>query len=374
MRITGTFALSLSLGAAVAVAGFSGFANAGKPAKKSGGGGAAPSASAAEVNKLKAVRLGDPKAGTFKWGMKPEEVMAQARTAVEAKYEQRIDKARQDPGLQQRIRDEMARELTSVKKSFTKFEGQKTGWDVSIIGPEFQQNTSEAVLVTKEDIWTRYFFFFEDGLYKMFLAFNKDAIGGKSFQEFGKGMESKYGHAKEVYRDDKTRGGVTHKLDHYEWSAGGGDRMRLIDRSEFYGVYCLVLYDGSVQDRVNDRRKVVNPGEVKHDELVEGVTGKNSGSKGSDIDDDIIDRVVGKEAKKPGADQGKSQDIVVDSSNLPGKATAASSGSGGGDKKKEMSNKSSGSSSSSSSSEEKDTAKKKGGKKGGDNPMDGLEL
>ena len=149
MRITGTFALSLSLGAAVAVAGFSGYAGA---AKKGGGGGAAPVASSAEVNKLKAVRLGDPKAGTFKWGMKPEEVMAQARTAVEAKYEARVDKAKQDPGLQQRIRDEMTRELTAVKKSYTKFEGQKTGWDVSIIGSEFQQNTSENVLVTKENI------------------------------------------------------------------------------------------------------------------------------------------------------------------------------------------------------------------------------
>ena len=150
--------------------------------------------------------------------------------SVEAKYEPRIDKARQDPGLQQRIRDEMARELKAVKASYTKFEGQKSGWDVSIVGPEFQQNTSEAVIVTKEDIWTRYFFFFEDGLYKMFLGFNKDAIGGKNFAEFGKGMESKYGNAREVYRDDKTRGGVTHKLDHYEWSAGGGDRLKLIDR------------------------------------------------------------------------------------------------------------------------------------------------
>jgi len=367
MRITGTFALSLSLGAAVAVAGYSGYANAGKKGG-GGGGGAAPAASSAEVNKLKAVRLGDPKAGTFKWGMKPEEVMAQARTAVEAKYEARIDKAKQDPGLQQRIRDEMQRELTAVKKSFTKFEGQKSGWDVSIIGPEFQQNTSEAVLVTKEDIWTRYFFFFEDGLYKMYLAFNKDAIGGKGFAEFGKGMEAKYGHAKEVYRDDKMRGGVAHKLDHYEWTAGGGDRLRLIDRSEFYGVYCLVLYDGSVQDRVSDRRKTVNPDQVKRDELVEGVTGSNAKDrKGSDIDDDIIDRVVGKEVKKPGADQGKTKDIVVDSSNLP-KSSSPSSSSGGGEKKKEMSNKSS-----SSSSEDKDSAKKKGGKKS-DNPMDGLEL
>jgi hypothetical protein len=367
MRITGAFALSLSLGAAVAVASVAGQANGAAKATKKGGGGSAPTASSAEINKLKAVRLGDPKAGTFKWGMKPEEVMAQVRTAVEAKYQARVDKAKQDPGLQQRIRDEMQRELAAVKKSYTKFEGQKTGWDVSIVGPEFQQNTSEAVLVTKEDIWTRYFFFFEDGLYKMFLGFNKDAIGGKSFQEFGKSMEAKYGNGREVYRDDKTRGGVVHKLDHYEWSAGGGDRLKLIDRSEFYGVYCLVLYDGSVQDRVVERRKVVNPGEVKRDELVEGVTGKNSGSKGSDIDDDIIDRVVGKEVKKPGADSGKTKDIVVDSSNLP-KSTGSSSGSSSGEKKKEMSNKSS-----SSAGEEKDTAKKKGGKKS-DNPMDGLEL
>ena len=114
MRITRTFALTLSLGAAVAVAGASRFAVAGKKGG-GGGGGAAPAASSAEVNKLKAVRLGDPKAGTFKWGMKPEEVMAQVRTSVEAKYEQRIDKARQDPGLQQRIRDEMQRELVAVQ-------------------------------------------------------------------------------------------------------------------------------------------------------------------------------------------------------------------------------------------------------------------
>jgi hypothetical protein len=117
MRITGAFALSLSLGAAVAVASASSYAKG--AAKK--GGGSAPSASSAEVNKLKAVRLGDPKAGTFKWGMKPEEVMAQVKTAVEAKYEVRIDKARQDPGLQQRIRDEKERELKEVKKSYTKF-------------------------------------------------------------------------------------------------------------------------------------------------------------------------------------------------------------------------------------------------------------
>ena len=68
--------------------------------------------------------------------------MAAVRLAVEGKYKKRIAEASQDPGKQQRIRDEMTREINAVKKSYTKFEGQKSGWDVSIVGPEFQQGTS----------------------------------------------------------------------------------------------------------------------------------------------------------------------------------------------------------------------------------------
>ena len=169
MRITGAVVLALSLGTAALVASPASHAKGKAKAKSKTGGGTgdeahAPTATASEVDKLKAVHLGDPKAGTFKWGMKPEEVVAEVRVSIEGKYQPRIQQATQDPGKQQRLRDEMTREINAVKKSYTKFEGQKSGWDVSIVGPEFQQGTSEAVLVTKEDQWTRYFFFFEDGL------------------------------------------------------------------------------------------------------------------------------------------------------------------------------------------------------------------
>jgi len=350
MRITGAFVLALSLGVAVSATSAPGYA---KPKKKGGGGeGAAPTASPAEVNKLKAVRLGDPDAGTFKWGMKPEEVMAAVRTSIEGKYQKRVKEASADPGKQQRVRDEMEREIKAVKKSFTKFEGQKSGWDVSIIGPEFQQGTSEAVLVTKEEMWTRYFFFFEDGLYKMYLAFNKDALQGKSFEEFGKSMQGRYGNAKAVYRDERTKGGVKRSLDHYTWNANG-DKLKLVDRSEFYGVYCLVLYDAATDERVLERRKVVNPGNSEKDELVEAVS--NRSKEGNDENDDIIDRVVGKEVKKPGTEQ--HADIVVPS---PTAGVIPE------DDKKKASAKP-------SSSESSGESKKKS-KKGSDNAMDGLEL
>jgi hypothetical protein len=355
MRITGAFVLALSLGVVAVVAGTPSPANA-KGKKKAGEGGA-PTASAKEVDKLKAVRLGDPDAGTFKWGMKPEEVVAAVRLSVEGKYKKRIEEASQDPGKQVRVREEMTREINAVKKSYTKFEGQKSGWDVSIVGPEFQQGTSESVLVTKEDAWTRYFFFFEDGLYKMFLAFNKDALQGKSFVDFGKSMEARYGNAKPVYRDEKTKGGINHTLDHFAWNAGP-DRLKLVDRSEFYGVYCLVLYEQSTHERVVEKRKIVNPGTVEKDELVESVA--NRGKEGNDENDDIIDRVVGHETKKPGTEE--HADIVVPSTS--GKAVSPSA----------VNSKSSSGSSSGSGSSASEGSKKKASKKSNDNPMDGLEL
>jgi hypothetical protein len=328
MRKFRAFVIASTLGVTVAFSGLHGATALAKGKAKKGHEEAAPTASAAEVNKLKAVRLGDPKAGTFKWGMKPDEVIAQVSKTIEKKYEPRIKQSAQDPGKQQRIRDEMGREIGALKKSYTKFDGNKSGWDVSIIGPEFEQGTGEAVIVTKEDIWTRYFFFFEDGLYKMFLAFNKDALDGKSFQDFGQGMQSKYGHAKEVYRDDKVKGGVRHVLDHYEWNAGV-DRLRLVDRSEFYGVYCLVLFEGEVAHRLADRRKIVNPELAHTDALVEAVTAKDD--NGRDANDNIIDRLTGHEVKKPG-DEDQHGDIVVPSPTkapTPAEVNGASDSSGG---------------------------------------------
>ena len=197
-----------------------------------------------------------------------------SRLAVEGKYKKRIDEASQDPGKQQRIRDEMTREINAVKKSYTKFEGQKSGWDVSIIGPEFQQGTGGG---GAGDQGRR--------LDPLLLL-----LRGRALQDVPGVQQGRPGRAsrsptsarawrpatatrKAVYRDDKTKGGINHVLDHFDWNAGP-DRLKLVDRSEFYGVYCLVLYDQSTHERVAEKRKIVNPGTVEKDELVESVTNR----------------------------------------------------------------------------------------------------
>ena len=77
MRTFGAFLLAATLGAGMGVQGVA------QAKGKKKGDEAAPRASSSEVQKLKAVRFGDPKAGFFKWGMHPDEVQKLASVQVE---------------------------------------------------------------------------------------------------------------------------------------------------------------------------------------------------------------------------------------------------------------------------------------------------
>jgi hypothetical protein len=109
-----------------------------------------------------------------------------------------------------------------------------------------------------------------------------------------------------------------------------------------------------VQSREAEKRKLVNPETTKGDALVDAVTAKDSNDR--DANDNIIDRITGKEVRKPG-DEEKHGDITVPSPSKSKAATPAQT-----------------SSPSAAPAPAQDQKKDKGkGKKGG-GPMDGLEL
>ncbi len=248
---------------------------------------AGPAASSQEIEKLK---------GQFKWGMSPDEVMAKVVEKLEATYDARLKATAQDPTKYDRIRKEMMAEVDRARKhSIVKFDGKKTGYDVSIIDQEFTHKAGESMLAAKEESASRYFFFVEDKLYKMFIAFDKEMLQGKGFSDFGKMMQARFGKGREVNVEVKVKGGAHKKLDHYVWAARG-DGLRLVDRSGFYDVFCLVLYDGSIEERQAAVRKANAKGE-RADALIDAVTGKETST--TDVNDDVIDRVTGKSARKP---------------------------------------------------------------------------
>jgi hypothetical protein len=277
--------------------------------------GPAPVAKAAEINEFK---------GEFKWGMAPQAVLEKLYARIEAGFKERAERVRTDPRKSDDLRREMKTEKDRVAKSLVKFDGKKGGWDVSIIDEEFVQNNGMSMLRYKEPKSTRYFFFSGDSLFKMFVAFDKDVVAGKSFAEFGDMMQAKYGKAQAVYRDVTAHGKKEKILDAFQWRSAEGDGLRLVDRSKFYDVYCLVIYDHSVEERMSEIRRTVAASQPKGS-FVDNVIEKPSDR---DENDNVIDRITGKEVLKPGERRGGNQNIKVPS-------PTSGSGSGSGEMKAE---------------------------------------
>jgi hypothetical protein len=274
------------------------FAKGGKKAEKPKG--PAPVAKAAEINEFK---------GEFKWGMSAQAVLEKIYAKIDASFKDQVEKYRTDPKKSDDKRREIEAEKKRVAKSLVKFDGQKTGLDVSIIDEEFVQKNGESMLQYKEPKSTRYFFFSGESLYKMFVAFDKDVVAGKSFQEFGDMMQQKYGKAQVVYRDVALHGMKNKVLDSFQWRSAEGDGLRLVDRSKFYDVYCLVIYDHAIAERQAEVKKT-QAAAVPKGSFVDSVIEKPSDR---DENDNVVDRITGKEVLKPGDNRGGNQNIKVPS-------------------------------------------------------------
>jgi hypothetical protein len=300
--------LGVSLVAAflVLAAAHEGLAAKKKEAKVEKTRGPAPVASADAISEIR---------GDYKWGMTTQQVVDKISARIEAGYKDRLAKTAADPGPNDKLRKAMRDETAAVKKNIVKFDGKKGPWDVSIIDQEIVQGTGLSMLFMKEPKSTRYFFFENDSLYKMFIAFDKEMLEGKKFKDFGAAMQTKFGKAQEVYVTQNNSIGVKEKkLDHLLWRSTTGDGLKLVDRSEFYDVYCLVLYNNSVEQRVAAARKAAEAAQPKGSMLDNVVGGKESDR---DENDNVIDRITGKEVFKPGDRRAAQQNITVPSPGVP---------------------------------------------------------
>jgi hypothetical protein len=242
--------------------------------------------------------------------MTPQQVIEKLYAKIDASYKEKLEKVRTDPRETDKLRGQIKSEKDKVKRSLVKFEGQKGGWDVSIIDEEFVQNNGESMLFYKEAKSTRYFFFSGESLYKMFVAFDKDVVAGKSFQEFGDLMQQKYGKAQVVHREMNVKGVKNKILDSFQWRSSEGDGLKLVDRSKFYDVYCLVIYDHGVADRQAEVKKA-NAEKLPKGSFVDSVIDTKQSDR--DENDNVVDRITGKDVLKPGERRGGDQNIKVPS-------------------------------------------------------------
>lgn len=273
------------------VAGAPATAAARKAAKK----GAAPKITAEQAKAIEELM------GDFKWGMSREDVQDAVLQRLRAEYDEKIRKA-SEQWEQQKITDEREKKIKEIRDSYVRFEGQKTGWDVSLLDKEFGQKNEESMFFRWEQDQRRFFFFYQGRLYKMVVALSQEKFKGKSFAEFADLMQKRYGKAEEIERG-------------LQWPPSGVTVLRAIDHTAFYGNYILVLFDQREAERVAEGRKVNTPQKAtRMSEIDEALS--DTGGPSSMIDANVVDRVTGRAAEG-----------VTTSSSEEGLAAPGSSGS-----------------------------------------------
>ena len=100
-----------------------------------------------------------------------------------------------DPATGEDLRKKELEDIQKTKTSYVTFDGKKTGWDVSIVDKEFSQRNGESMLVMWEKDQRRFLFFWNDKLYKQFIAVDAQhpVFKGKSFDDFVHLIEGRYG-------------------------------------------------------------------------------------------------------------------------------------------------------------------------------------
>jgi hypothetical protein len=235
--------------------------------------------------------------GPWKWGMSPDEVLAALQRQLSELRAPDLAKLT-DVYAQNQIRKQVKVDVDEVRRSYLKFEGQKTGWDVSIIEGEFLQRNGESMMLYRETDpasgreQQRFFFFKGDKLWKQFVAFNMEPYKGKTFDDFRGAMEARYGKGAPIVK--RWLDGKDHTVA-VAWRSGG-TYLRAVDLMKFYSNFCLAFSDESIERQMDIARAERAPQDLPR--VVVG-TGK-AGEKVNDPNADVIERITSGQAPTAG--------------------------------------------------------------------------
>lgn len=231
--------------------------------------------------------------GAFKFGMSKDEVIGLLTKQLDDAYAEKIT-ATNDIHAQDNLRAEKKDRVAEITKTFVEFNGQKTGWDVSIIDDQFARNTNESMLVYWENSGgknqRRFFFFYDGKLWKMFLALDSKQIAEeqRNFDVFRKSMEGRFGPGMVDATGE-------------EWATSDID-VKAIDRLRFYDAFCLVVTDPKRAKEVEATRAEHAPPPKQDDAIMKTVISKDPNDKPSlDENKGAVDAIIGGGggAKKP---------------------------------------------------------------------------
>jgi hypothetical protein len=190
-----------------------------------------------------------PALGELSWGMTRDQVYDQFVKQIRERFRPRFAKAR-DAMQEDQLRHQQREEIQRIRRSYIRFRGQTTGWDVSFLRDEFTHNNGEAMLVVRDGNSQNFYFFIRNRLWKWYKAFDSEVFAGQGFDTFAGSLQGRFGRAL------SRSGRMTERGEEKQWLEWQDEstRLRAIDENRFYGFYCMVFEDKNTVSRLDQLR------------------------------------------------------------------------------------------------------------------------
>lgn len=230
--------------------------------------------------------------GFLDWGASSQDVIAALKKEVDAKHADLMRELRDPMEIDKALRRKAA-EFAAIEKTLVQFSGQRTGYESSLIGGDFLPDNEEAMIRVDDQDAQRYYFFKNDRLWKVLVAYSSSVSRSTPFTDFVKQVQDKYGRAIAAEWSNPKAGAKAIISSSWEDPI---TRLVVEDRSEFFGTYCMKFLDKAVGVPLEDERlkRSPNRARVETDASVDAaLTEITSGGNGSD--DSVVDRLTGTE-------------------------------------------------------------------------------
>ncbi len=203
--------------------------------------------------------------GDFKFGMTQKQVVSIVAKQLAEKYQVEIS-ATTNTYEQDVLRKRRDREVTRFKKSLVKFNGKRTGWDVSVIDDQFRHKLGESMLVSSESsngkTQKRFFFFHHGKLYKMYITVNEAKLANAKFDAIAGVLVNRYGSPSKKVGDEIV------------WT-GKKISLSAFDKLRFYDTFALSITDNALKSSVLASWKANPKPKEKKDRVIESVTNQD---------------------------------------------------------------------------------------------------
>jgi len=230
--------------------------------------------------------------GFLDWGATPQDVLTTLKKEVDARYAELMRDVREPIEIDRTLRRKGS-EFAAIEKTLVQFSGQRTGYESSIIAQDFVADNEESMIRVDDQEAQRYYFFKNDRLWKVLVAYSSTVSRSMPFADFVKQVQDKYGRP--VGIDWATPKGGAKAMRAASWD-DPITRLVVEDRTEFFGTFCMKFLDRAVgvpleeerEKRAGDRPAVATDASVDA-ALLEITSGSTSG------DDSVVDRLTGRE-------------------------------------------------------------------------------